>query len=126
MKSVDKKPRGRQPIGAILVDGKWVMTEAAAQLAIDRVVKVRAAARERNRKTRELLIDTRPDLFVKVKQLHPCQTTLVGETLVRSIREKDDRKQYQKTDATDYDSFWRSVQRSEDGSSNFPRESAHL
>ena len=31
MKSVDKKPRGRQPIGAILVDGKWVMTEAAAQ-----------------------------------------------------------------------------------------------
>ena len=126
MKSVDKKPRGRQPIGAILVDGKWVMTEAAAQLAIDRVVKVRAAARERNRKTRELLIDTRPDLFVKVKQLHPCQTTLVSETLVRSIREKDDRKLYQKTDATDYDSFWRSVQRSEDGSSNFPRESAHL
>ena len=126
MKSVGKKPRGRQPIGAILVDGKWVMTEAAAQLAIDRVVKVRAAARERNRKTRELLIDTRPDLFVKVKQLHPCQTTLVGETPVRSIREKDDRKLYQKTDATDYDSFWRSVQRSEDGSSNFPRESAHL
>ena len=125
MKS-DKKPRGRQPIGAILVDGKWVMTEAAAQLAIDRVVKVRAAARERNRKTRELLIDIRPDLFVKVKQLHPCQTTLVSETLVRSIREKDDRKLYQKTDATDYDSFWRSVQRSEDGSSNFPRESAHL
>ena len=126
MKSVDKKPRGRQPIGAILVDGKWVMTEAAAQLAIDRVVKVRAAARERNRKTRELLIDARPDLFVKVKPLPPGQTTLVSETLVRSIKDKADLKLYQKTDATDYDSFWRSVQRSEDGSSNFSRESAHL
>ena len=124
MKSVGKRPRGRQPIGAILVDGKWVMTEAAAQLAIERVLKVRENARARNRMTRELLLQARPDLFVK--QLHPCQTTLVGETLVRSIREKDDRKLYQKTDATDYDSFWRSVQRSEDGSSNFPRESAHL
>ncbi len=126
MKSVDKKPRGRQPIGAILVDGKWVMTEAAAQLAIDRVVKVRAAARERNRKTRELLIDARPDLFVKVQPLPPGQTTLVSEASVRSIKDKADLKLYQKTDATDYDSFWRSVQRSEDGSSNLPRASAHL
>ena len=114
-----KRPRGRQPIGANLVDGKWVMTEAAAQLAIERVLKVRENARARNRMTRELLLQARPDLFVK--QLHPCQTTLVGETLARSTREKDDRKQYQKTDATDYDSFWRSVQRSEDGASNLPR-----
>ena len=126
MKSVGKKPRGLPPSGAILVDGKWVMTEAAAQLAIDRVVKVRAAARERNRKTRELLIDTRPDLFVKVKPLPPGQTTLVSETLVRSTRENVDREQYQKTDTTDYDTFWRSVQRDEDGASNLPRASAHL
>ena len=126
MKSVDKRPRGRQPIGAILVDGKWVMTEAAAQLAIERVLKVRENARARNRKTRELLIDTRPDLFVKVKQLHPNQTTLVGETLMRSTKENVDREKYQKTDTTDYDAFWRSVQRDEDGASNLPRESAHL
>ena len=114
-----KRPRGRQPIGATLVDGKWVMTEAAAQSAIERVLKVRENARMRDRKTRELLRQARPDLFVK--QLHPSQTTLVGETLVRSTREKDDRKQYQKTDTTDYDTFWRSVQRSEDGASNLPR-----
>ena len=119
-----KRPRGRQPIGAILVDGKWVMTEAAAQLATERLMKVRENARMRDRMTRELLRQARPDLFVK--QLHPNQTTLVGETLVRSTREKDDRKQYQKTDTTDYDTFWRSVQRSEDGASNLPRESAHL
>ena len=119
-----KRPRGRQPIGAILVDGKWVMTEAAAQLATERLMKVRENARMRDRKTRELLRQARPDLFVK--QLHPCQTTLVGETLVRSTREKDDRKQYQKTDTTDYDSFWRSVQRSEDGASNLPRASASV
>ena len=117
-----KRPRGRQPIGAILVDGKWVMTEAAAQSATERLLKVRENARMRDRKTRELLRQARPDLFVK--QLHPNQTTLVGETLVRSTREKDDRKQYQKTDTTDYDSFWRSVQRSEDGASNLPRASA--
>ena len=124
MKSVDKKPRGRQPIGAILVDGKWVMTEAAAQLAIERVLKVRENARKRDRQTRELLRQARPELFVK--QLHPNQTTLVGETLVRSTREKDDPPQYQKTDTTDYDAFWRSVQRSEDGAPNLSRESASL
>ena len=117
-----KRPRGRQPIGAILVDGKWVMTKAAAQLAIERVLKVRENARARNRKTRELLIDTRPDLFVKVKQLHPCQTTLVSETLVRSTKQTVDPSQYQKTDTTDYAAFWRSVQRSEDGAPNLSRE----
>ena len=119
-----KRPRGRQPIGAILVDGKWVMTELAAQLATERLMKVRENARIRDRMTRELLRQARPDLFVK--QLHPSQTTLVGETLVRSTRENVDREQYQKTDTTDYDAFWRSVQRDEDGASNLPRASAHL
>ena len=115
-----KRPRGRQPIGAILVDGKWVMTELAAQLATERLMKVRENARMRDRKTRELLRLARPDLFVK--QLHPSQTTLVSETLVRSTRGNVESTQYQKTDATDYDAFWRSVQRSEDGAPNLSRE----
>ena len=115
-----KRPRGRQPIGATLVDGKWVMTEAAAQSAIERVLKVRENARARHRMTRELLLQARPDLFVK--QLHPNQTTLVGETLVRSTKQTVDPSQYQKTDTTDYAAFWRSVQRSEDGAPNLSRE----
>ena len=119
-----KKPRGRQPIGAVLVDGKWLMTELAARLAAERLLRVRENARIRERKTRELLRLARPELFVK--QLHPSQTTLVGETIVRSTRENVDREQYQKTDTTDYDAFWRSVQRDVDGASNLPRESAHL
>ena len=120
-----KRPRGRQPIGAVLVDGKWLMTELAARLAAERLLRVRENARIRDRKTRELLRLARPELFVK--QLHPSQTTLVDQTtLVRSTKENDDREQYQKTDTTNYDAFWRSVQRDEDGASNLSRESAYL
>ena len=81
---------------------------------------MRENARSRHRKTRELLLQARPDLFVK--QLHPNQTTLVGETLVRSTKQTVDPSQYQKTDTTDYAAFWRSVQRSEDGAPNLSRE----
>ena len=40
-----KKPRGRQPIGAVLIDGKWQMTELAAQLAAERVLRLRERGR---------------------------------------------------------------------------------
>ena len=120
-----KKPRGRQPIGAVLVDGKWLMTELAARLAAERLLRVRENARIRDRKTRELLRLARPELFVK--GLHPSQTTLVGRTtLVHSTKENVDPLQCQKTDTTNYDAFWRSVQRDEDGAPNLSRESTSL
>ena len=114
-----KKPRGRQPIGAVLVDGKWQMTELAVRLAAERLLRLRENARIRERKTRELLRLACPELFVR--GLHPSQTTLV-----RSTKENVDPLQYQKTDTTTYDAFWRSVQRDEDGASNLSRESTSL
>ena len=95
-----KKPRGRQPIGAVLVDGKWLMTELAARLAAERLLRVRENARIRDRKTRELL---------RLKSLHPSQTTLAP----RSPEPEVPRTPCRKTDDTSYDAFWRSVQRDE-------------
>ena len=102
-----KKPRGRQPIGAVLVDGKWQMTELAVRLAAERLLRVRENARIRDRKTRELLRLARPELFSK--NLHPSQTTLAP----RSPEPEVPRTPCRKTDDTSYDAFWRSVQRDE-------------
>ena len=103
-----KRPRGRQPIGAVLVDGKWQMTELAVRLAAERLLRVRENARIYNRKTRELLRLARPELF-PTKGLHPRQTTLAP----RSPEPEVHRAPCRKTDDTSYDAFWRSVQRDE-------------
>ncbi len=102
-----KKPRGRQPIGAVLVDSKWLMTELAARLAAERLLRVRENARIRERKTRELLRLARPELFVK--QLHPSQTTLAP----RSPEPEVPRTPCRKTDDASY-AIWRCAQRSYD------------
>ena len=105
-----KRPRGRQPAGAVLVDGKWQMTELAVKLAAERLLRVRANARIYNRKTRELLRLARPELF-PTKGLHPSQTTLAPRSPEPEVHSAPCRK----TDNTSYDAFWRSVQR-DDGS----------
>ena len=105
-----KKPHGRPPIGAFLVDGKWQMTELAAQLAAEHVLRAREYSRRCHRKTRELLRIARPELFVS-KGMDPKQTTLVPRSTEREVV----RAPRQKTDASadSYDAFWRSVQRDE-------------
>ena len=106
-----KKPRGRQPAGAVLVDGKWQMTELAARMAAERMLRAREYARRRHRKTRELLRMARPELFLS-KGMDPKQTTLVPRSTEREVV----RAPRQKTDANIaacYDAFWRSVQRDE-------------
>ena len=103
-----KRPRGRQPAGAVLVDGKWQMTELAVRLAAERLLRAREYARIHNRKTRELLRLARPELF-PTKGLHPRQTTLAP----RSPEPEVPRAPCRKTDDTSYDAFWRSVQRDE-------------
>ena len=79
-----KKPRGRQPAGAVLVDGKWQMTELAVRMAAERMLRAREYARRRHRKTRELLRIARPKLFVS-KGMDPKQTTLVPRSTEREI-----------------------------------------
>ena len=103
-----KRPRGRQPAGAVLVDGKWQMTELAVRLAAERLLRAREYARKRNRKTRELLRLARPELF-PTKGLDPRQTTLAPCSLEPEVHRAPRRK----TDDTSYDAFWRSVQRDE-------------
>ena len=115
-----KGPLGRQPFGTVLVDGKWEPTELSMQIQAQRMLRLRQARRTAWRKSQDRLRAAYPELFV-LNGLHPSQTTLV-----RSTKENVDPSQYQKTDTTTYDAFWRSVQRSEDGAPNLSSESTSL
>ena len=117
-----KRPLGRQPAGAVLVDGKWELTELSTQVAAQRLLRQRQARRTAWRKTQDRLRAAYPELFVQ-KSLDPRQTTLA-----RSTTGDVDRTPCQKTDtgSNSYDTFWRSVQRDEDGAPNLPSGSASL
>ena len=119
-----KRPLGRQPAGAVLVDGKWELTELSTQLAAERLLRKRQARRTAWRKTQDRLRAVYPELFVQTG-LDPRQTTL-GQ---RSTEREVDSSPCQKTDtsstADTYDAFWRSVQR-DDGAPNLPSGSASL
>ena len=58
-----KKPRGRPPIAAILVDGRWQLTEESLARAAARLEKHRRECRDRYRRNRAALALQRPDLF---------------------------------------------------------------
>ena len=62
-----KKPRGRPPIGAVLVDGKWQMTEASILREAERLEQHRTQCRQRYRRNRLALMQHRPELFKKRK-----------------------------------------------------------
>ena len=119
-----KKPRGRQPVGAVLVDGKWQMTELSTQLAAERVLRLRERGRICYRKTRELLRIARPELFVP-RGMDPRQTTLVPRSTEREVVRAPCQKTDTSSTADTYDAFWRSVQR-DDGAPNLPSGSASL
>ena len=65
----DKKPRGRPPAGAVLVDGSWQLTEESQRIAAKRVLKAREKNRAKYREMRELLHRSHPELFVTQKDL---------------------------------------------------------
>ena len=62
-----KKPRGRPPDGAILVGGKWQLTEQSLAKEAERLEKHRAQCRQRYRRNRVALMQHRPELFKKRK-----------------------------------------------------------
>ena len=117
-----KRPLGRQPAGAVLVDGKWELTELSTQVAAERLLRQRQARRTAWRKTQDRLRAAYPELFVQ-KSLDPRQTTLA-----RSTTGDVDRTPCQKTDtgSNSYDTFWRSVRRDEHGTPNLSSGSASL
>ena len=120
-----QKPLGRQPAGAILVDGKWQLTELSTQLSVERLLRCREARRTKWRAKQALLRRSHPELFAK-RGLDQRQTTL---TPARSTERKVDLPPCKKTDtsstADTYDAFWRSVQR-DDGIPNLSSGSASL
>ena len=65
----DKKPRGRPPAGAVLVDGTWQLTEESQRIAAKRVLKAREKNREKYREMRQLLHHSHPELFETQKDL---------------------------------------------------------
>ena len=93
----EKRLRGRQPAGAVLVDGKWQPTELSIQVAAERLIQYREQCRTRHRETRELLCKARPELFVRG---NPNQTKL---TEVRSKERNGDLRQYQRRDNSNID-----------------------
>ena len=123
-----KRPLGRQPAGAVLVDGKWQMTELSIQLAAERLLRQREARCTRWRAKQDLLRSSHPELFA-TRGLDPRQTTLTPE--VRSTERKVDPLPSQKTDTSstadtfDASLFWRSLQR-DNGTPSLSRGSASL
>ena len=68
MESPVKKPRGRPPVGAILRDGRWELTEESLEKAAMRLIKHREDCRLRYRRKRDELKARRPELFMKRRQ----------------------------------------------------------
>ena len=71
----EKVPRRHSPVGAVLVDGKWQLTQESVHAAVERILKYREHIRKRYRKMRmrELLRAEHPELFA---QLDPQQSLL--------------------------------------------------
>ena len=83
----EKVPRGRKPTGAVLVDGRWQLTQESVSAAADRILKYRANNRKRYREMRELLRAEHPELF---PQPDPRQSLLAPRS-----EKKDDLTLYQ-------------------------------
>jgi len=93
--STEKKPRGRPPAGAVLIDGRWQPTEKSVEIAVVRLLHEREKRRTRRQEVRELLRKEHPELFV-VRGPDPKQTTLMAEA--RSDKQNGSLLQYQRKD----------------------------
>ena len=109
-----KRPLGRQPAGAVLVDGKWQLTELSTQLAAERLLRQREARRASWRAKQDLLRTSHPELLTS-RGLDPRQTLLKPEA--RSTERNADPLHSQTTDTSstsdtfDASLYWRSLQR---------------
>ena len=75
----EKRPCGRPPAGAVLVDGRWQPTEQSVQIAAARLLRARECRRDRRQEMRKLLRQSHPDLFIFARKQDPTQTTLTPE-----------------------------------------------
>ena len=84
LKTDAKKPRGRPPTHAILVDGQRQLTQQSFELAAQRLVRYRRRAQQRYRELRDVMRQQHPELF---KQRAHQQQTLVA---ARSTEQSED------------------------------------
>ena len=85
-----KRPQGRPPAGAVLVDGKWQLTQRSA---VERLLRHREHNRVRREETREMLRGECPELFAHL----PAPAEVPAET-PRSHESQGTLWQYQKKD----------------------------
>ena len=76
-KDAAKKPKGRTPVGAVLVDGQWKRTPEGIAWAAQRIVDAREKRRLKYREERETIRQCHPELFK-------------GQTLLRSNAQQHD------------------------------------
>ena len=90
-----KRPAGRPPAGAALIDGKWRATQQSMQIAVERLLRHRERNRIKREETREMLRRERPELFAHL----PTPAELPTEaTPARSDESQRTLWQYQKKD----------------------------
>ena len=63
--TTEKKPGGRPPARAVLVDVRWQPTEQSIQMAAARLLQDRENRRARRREMRGLLRRSHPELFAR-------------------------------------------------------------
>ena len=73
----EKKPLGRRLSGAVLVDGRWQLTEESLHMAAERMLKNREHNRMRYHELRDLLRIEHPELFAT--RGDPHQTLLTDD-----------------------------------------------
>ena len=92
MKRSDKKPLGRPPAGAVLIDGKWQPTQESTEIAKLRLLRHRELNRARRERARELLRKECPELFT------PQPILEVAQSHARSFEAQSTLWVYQKKD----------------------------
>ncbi len=98
----ERRPSGRQPLGAVLVDGRWQLTEKSVQIAAERVLARRERNRKRYQEMQGILRKERPELFIT---RGPRQTLLTEEVLpARSKKLNGDLTRYQRDSSNTNDS----------------------
>ena len=88
----EKKPHGRPPAGAVLIDGRWQPTEKSVEIAVVRLLHQCEKRNTRRQEVRELLRKEHPELFAPRTQ-DPKQTTLA-----RSDKQNGSLLQYKRKD----------------------------
>ena len=87
-----KRPLGRPPAGAVLIDGKWQPTQESTEIAKLRLLRHRELNRVRRERAREVLRRECPELFA------PPPTLEVAHLPARSFEAQGTLWVYQKKD----------------------------